>query len=317
MQRNEETLFGQSLAFNTAIVVGLLVTAVIGVIPWVIGIITNTPVLFNAWGMMAKHFAVLMVGSESPPKIKHKAPAEVPVVTARVKAHDYIQRELDGGRLLCIMVKEGRNGNIGYQRFVREAKGELTVIRQDLSPIVPGELEELGFEVNLESALDYTLKQIRKGVLKGLESLAEGKPSAMAKPEVPASPAAQSAPASVPPAATHLDGNGAGVNPADQAEGKAQQHRQSATGKVVSAEVKTVSPQGRRSYKAFTVTLIDPKAGEVSFSGVDLQERFIRGDFAVGDTISVKKGREHFTVTHDDGSANVRTKNVFEITRIA
>lgn len=92
----------------------------------------------------------------------------------------------------------------------------------------------------------------------------------------------------------------------------AQNSHSEAEGVVMSAGSVLVSPEGRQAYKAFAV-VIHTTTGDVTFQGVDLEEKFKKYQFSIRDRISIKKATTKFEIAKPHGKSESRSKNTFEI----
>lgn len=86
-----------------------------------------------------------------------------------------------------------------------------------------------------------------------------------------------------------------------------------AEGTVLSASSVVVAPEGKPQYKSFAVVLATT-SGEVTFQGVDLEEKFKTYHFSIGDLVSIKKSLSKFEFTKPNKKTEMRSKNVFAIT---
>ena len=160
--------------------------------------------------------------------------------------------------------------------------------RVGISPFTPVIASNAGLPFNFEGAYKYSLPEMVKG----------SKPA-------PVQPMIQQRP----PVSGQFD-HGVVSQTVDSAQ--AANKVNEATGVVVSAGSSTVTPQGRKPYTTFTVVLSAP-GGEVSFSGVDLKEKFNNHDFRLQDLVAIKKSQAKFTVDGENGSKE-RSKNSYEVT---
>lgn len=309
-EKREGSLFGDSLIFNVAICLGLLVTAAFGIWPFMLGIILHSTSMQGLWAIMARQFAVMMVGNEPPPKARPKP-------SGKVKALNRIQHLLENGRELTIMLKSNGLGLQSYARFIMWIDEDdcLQKHRKDLSPVTFLELQQFGLEVSLESAMQYTLEQIDKGMLIGVDkpiikAPATPQKSPVVNATVEASPEAKpSAP---------VDSKPSPENPQDRAAVALShlkpppQRVSSAVGKITSIDTTVVHPHGKKPYDSFRVIVQDAKGCESLFTGKELRDKFNNGEFKIGDTISIESVKVPFSVERG-GEMVPMTKNAYSI----
>lgn len=86
-------------------------------------------------------------------------------------------------------------------------------------------------------------------------------------------------------------------------------------GSVVDMGVRTVQPEGRRPYEAFSVTLLT-RSGERVFMGSDLEEKCKAAGVACGDVIFLKKEVHKFQREDRNGRMQSRVKNIYEVEKL-
>lgn len=278
------------LAWTASLMTGYIVSSFIGLPLFLAGALFINEKLMNAWHDMAHAFARALLANRGRSSVVQKEPPP----TGRPV--EFWQQALGDTSVLSVVLHD--TGIFG--RFLR-SNNDGVIQRQDLSPVLADELSSLGLEVSGESALRYTLKQMEAGVIDGVGKLSlksgpvrsakEPKVSAEQPPSQPQSPAPS-------------------LRTPSQHEDKGRAPNK-ASGVVKFAGTNEVRPENRKPYKSFTI-LVECKDGEHSFSGIDLEEKFSKGFFKVGDTVSIEKRSVNFTIDLN-GETKTRRKNEFDI----
>lgn len=295
----------------TMMALGYLLTSFVGVPSVILRIIFICEKPMMIWDWCAKLFVNIAFGI-SPQAIEAML-EYTDSRTGRVPK-SFWQRELEDGLMLTIAMYEGHV----FSRFLRTIiDGKPT--RQDLSPVFADELRQLGLEVSGKSVMAYTLMQIQNGTLLGasrLRCMAKGTPAD--SPSVPRStPKREERPDASPP----FDTQAPAVMQAEQMKNagheskkqrKGSRRPSEAIGVVKSAGNTTVRPENGSPYSSFQVVIQTDDAGDVIFSGVDLETKFNSGLFSIGDKVHIKKSIVTLDVEFD-GEKKRRTKNDFQI----
>lgn len=293
-------------SIRIAVFLGYVFTGVLGLPVYLMGMLFNSQKMLGSWKSMSWSFAsdVLNYHLAPPEKIdKQGVKEEVPKVGNR---SFWRQVQLDDGILLSI-VPFGENM---FRRFtLTTVPGSFATKRTNLTYVLGEELVAFGFPVTSDGALEYTLSQIKQGVLAGV-----AQHRSMTPATAPTSTTDAAKPESVNPHVPRderpLERNAVSNKP--KAE-KPQMNQ--ATGRVISIGKRRVTPEGRAPYESFSVVL-STKDGEAVFSGVDLQEKFVKGDFDEGDVVSIAKNTVNYTV-EINGKEVKRRKNEFKVERVS
>lgn len=273
-----------------------LVTAPVGFPMWLFGVITGVDRLQRAWGDSTRSLLHLFRGGKS----SHSAALSV---------SDYHQVPLEGGNLLnlCRCVDD-------YTlRFIRHVDEQGYVQRIDLSMIVPGELEALGLPDTMDSAVAYTMRQIRQGILQKVSPLDLPAVTVMPPATEPTTeaPAAEVAAPASPAREVPVP-----VEPAAKAA-KPITTEKGVVGKVLLAQLMEFPARSPRDkpYSSFTVRLQTDDGQETVFSGVDLESRFTGDDaFRKGDRVRIERlGKQQVEVV-EEGKRVFRQRNCFRVT---
>lgn len=337
------------LAFSIVLILGYIVTSPIGAPLLIISVLTHSKLLAAVWTNMTYDFLseVLEYRYVSPHKQKNPvsevAPAqeatrnEAPVARNQAPeansqapepeatalsplallAEDggkpaegrklaprgeWLQVQLDDGAVLTV----AREGEIYRRWILRSSPGLVGGGRDDLTYLFPQELLELGYQVSVAQAMTYTMHQIQRGIFAGVPrqrtaSVAKSVPEPEKKTQVEdkTQPSAE--------------------RPKAKSESTSTQDapaRKSA-GRVVFAGVRQVRPEGKPPYEIFTVVLETKNGEEVTFAGVDLSEKFQKGQFVVGDVVRIGKTSVSYRITDRSGEERQRRKNEFSIERVA
>ena len=86
----------------------------------------------------------------------------------------------------------------------------------------------------------------------------------------------------------------------------------SAIGSVTFAGKNTVYPKGRNPYDTFSVVIAEDGGQQVTFSGVDLKEKYEAGAFSLGQRIELIQRRVEFE-SELGGTTRTQTKNVYDV----
>lgn len=274
----------------------------IGVPALFLGAVMGNNRLMRVWWRAAEGFSAGVLKGKplrrSPPEEPKKEEPKDPEIEEQPV--DYWQKALDEQRLLSIVLMSTGN----YHRFVRMPNEAGVPTRHDLAPLFKGELSDLGHEDSGEAALTYTLRQIQAGVFEGTAFGKSIQQRAISAITALSPKPAQAPQASAPALPKVIEERHKDISK--------ERTPTSATGLVVSAGNRRVEPEGRAPYTVFSVLINDAQQGEVSFNGADLQERFSKGAFHVGDTVTISKRVEAFSV-EVQGEMKPRKKNVFDV----
>lgn len=258
------------------------------------------------WNSMALSVAASVVGCDvdqvTTTKLKRKL----------AEFDEWKQVQLEDGSILTIAPF---GGDMCRRWIFKPIPGVIETKRVDLTYLTADELKALNKPFNLEEATQYTLAQIKQGVLSGV-----AKASSKPKPSVEGKTDHRQAQAPMRSAVSEGGAHEAQAPmpaPMQDAEPrKPNRPSTKAVGWVRAAYVRTVKSEGKRPYDIFTVVVEDKNRREHIFTGVDLSEKFDQGDFAIGDHISIEKRSFNFSSSDGKGKEKPMRKNKYEITRL-
>ncbi|VVE33690.1 hypothetical protein [Pandoraea terrigena] len=82
-------------------------------------------------------------------------------------------------------------------------------------------------------------------------------------------------------------------------------------GKVIGFGVVDVKKPKKDPFQIYAITMRTPSGEEAQFRGYELEQHVEKNRVAIGDTISLKRGRQQFWVTRN-GVRNEKTRNIYE-----
>lgn len=217
-----------------------------------------------------------------------------------------------------------------YKRIVRVVDDAGVSHRVELTDVYADELTFVGLKPSIDAVIRYTSRQAATGMLQSLipDLQCKNKPEKPAKKpkttpvmavetkDAASEAGPQSGAGEQQGLVSQSDSTGTSNVPSDK---KAQEFRKQkkCAGKVTFAGFTQFSPPApQKPYEVFSVTVKPEGQSEASFSGIDLQEKFIAGEFAVGDFVEIEfKGKIDFEV-NEGGKVKKRKKNLYSVTKI-
>lgn len=285
---------------------GYILFSFIGVPMAIAGMIVGSDGLKTAWIRSATAFGRAMNG-------------EVPVVAVpgfaartdcqQIQRDDYepsdaCKQAFIGDHLLDVYLHDQRIERIlkaptdplPWQR----ASAGSAFVRVPLKPLAADQLRKQGLEFTLDSAIAFTRTEFEKGRID--RACARG---TAVREETSASCKHLYLPEAQPQGAVQEAAT----------EEAASTPIKTASGEVTFAGNNRVTPKGKPSYETFTVIVKDERGQSITFSGVDLKEKFEANAFHVGQQVRIEQRSVEFSM--EIGAKTVKQrKNVYDVTVI-
>lgn len=295
------------------VLLGYAVFSIIGVPLAIAGRITGSEMLRGAWSRSAMSFGYAFAG-DAPAPMQPALKIGGAAFVQLQKGDDYQPSEackqaLIRDHLVNVYLHHDRIERVlkvpvnplPWQR-AREGTAFSRVV---LRPLKADFLRKQGMEFTLDSAIALTRQEIEGGridkALAREEAVREERRAS--SHQLFADPHADEARAP----------SGAGLVPNEAQAGRVVK---SATGEVTFAGKNTVYPKGRNPYDTFSVVIAEDGGQQVTFSGVDLKEKFESGAFSLGQRIELLQRRVEFE-SELGGTTRTQTKNVYDVKVVA